>query len=104
MDQGMPPVGGRTPCPALSAPSTFVLEAGGRSHCKAFGRALTSFSEKLVIMWAEHFVVSNKVFLCLSTCLERLQFILNPQSSIKIKCHANTKKNPSLYIYKIIYL
>jgi hypothetical protein len=43
MDKWLSPAGGRTPRLALPAPSPFVLEAGGGSHCKAFGRAVTGF-------------------------------------------------------------
>jgi hypothetical protein len=46
MDQGLPSAGGRTPCVALSAPSTLVLEARSRGHYQVFGRAVTGLSEK----------------------------------------------------------
>ena len=44
MDKRLTSAGGRTPSPALSAPSPFVPKAGGGSHCKAFGIAVTGVS------------------------------------------------------------
>ena len=57
--------------------------------CKVFQLYLSIYSVWLITKWANQCKPYSG----------KDNFILNPQSSIKLKCLANTKKNPSLYIY-----
>ena len=90
MDKRLTSAGGRTPSPALSAPSPFVLEARGGSHCEALGRTVTGFS--------------GLVFNILRMMQEFFRKALHTPYTYKWQLGENHPKLTSIAVYYILLL